>query len=279
MSIALTTALTKLNVLIDDNISGTTTAAGNAAKATFIDSALSKYPDGYFGNPQQDPEWWAYVGTTLRPIKDFVGSTGTVIVHNAFSAQVAISTAYSLHRFDRDKKIEAWNQALQDAYPWFYKRVEDATTLDGTGASANKYTIPVTFTEFPDQIWKIHTSGTKYTRTEITDYKIEEIGGARYFYADITEDDDIELIGKTYLTQFTTDVSTTELTAGEANVVALKAAANLYFRMANIVNATDAGRYEALATRFEAKWDKDKNIYRMESIAPEKLDWSWLPYG
>jgi hypothetical protein len=276
MTVALTAALTKLNYLIDDSLAGTTTANGASDGTTVVDSGLSKYPDEYFGDPNRNPEWWIYTGTTLRPIKDFVSNTGTIVVYTAFGSQIATSTAYSIHRFDRTKKIEAWNQALIDAWPWFYKRVEDATTLDGTGASANKYTVPVTFTEFPDEIWQKHTSGTVYTFIPITDFVREELSGARYFYADITLSDDIILIGRTYLTAFTTDASTTELTDSQANVIANKAACNLYRRMANTVNATDAGRYEALADRFEQVWNRDKLIHRMPLLASRKLNFGWL---
>jgi hypothetical protein len=85
------------------------------------------------------------VGATLRSVKSFVSNTGTIVVHKAFGSQVATSTAYSLHRFDRANKIIACNQALFEAYPYFYKIVTDFTTLDGKGASDNKYTIPNTF--------------------------------------------------------------------------------------------------------------------------------------
>ena len=276
MSIKLEDFLIEVNKYVDDNISGTTTANGNAAKTSLVDSALSKYPDGYFGGPERDPEWWAYVGTTLRSVENFVGSSGTVIVHNAFGAQVTITTAYSLHKYDWDKKVEASNDALYDAYPWFYKRVEDETTLDGTGSSDNKYTIPVTFTNFPDHIYKKHTSRSIITYTEIIDYDRTELNGTRYFYANITTGDDISLVGRTYLSPFTTDTSTTELTDGQARIVALKAAANLYHRMANTVDATDAGRFEVLANRFEALWDRDKVIHMMPVEIRRELDFSWL---
>ena len=279
MTITLTNFLSELNKQIDDDISSTTTANGNAGGTTAVDSSLSKYPDNYFGDPNRDPEWWFYSGTTLKPIKDFVSNTGTIVLYSAFGSQVASSTAYSIHRYDRDKKKAAINSALYDAYPYFYKRVEDNTTLDGKGASDNQYTISSTmgFTDFPDQIWKQHTGDTTtlFTRTLITDYTYEYIGGAWNFYANISTSDDIYLVGKTYLSQLSTDAGTTELDTQQARCVALKAAEILYSRMANTVNATDAGRYEALASRFRSLWDRDKEIYRMPVLAT-KLDFGWM---
>jgi len=267
--------LTKFNNLIGDDFTGTTTSAGNAGKTTLIDSGLCKYGDGFFGDPDENPEWWVYVSSQLRPIKKFAADTGTISVFTAFSAQIGASTTYALHHYDRNRKIAAINQALNDAYPYFYARVEDATTLDGTGASANKYQVPATFTEFPDKIKKKHTSGTKYTITDITDFTAEEISGTRYFYADITEDDDIILVGKTYLTQFTTDASTTELSSSQADVVCLLAAANFYRNLSANVNSEDSGRFDSLSNRFEAMWNEKKMTARMPMIHSDKLDWGW----
>ena len=275
MSIKFEDFLVKFNNLIDDNLTGTTDAAGNAGGTTLIDSALKKYDDGYFGDPGRDTVWWVYVESQLRSIKKFISATGTINVHKAFTAQIASSKAYALHRFNRDKKKVAINQALNQAYPSFYARVEDATTLDGTGASVNKYTVPVTFTEFPTEIWKIHIADTKYTRTQITDYETEEIGGTRYFYANITEGDDILLIGKTYLSQFTTDTSTTELSDSQADVVVLLAASILYRNLSGFVNAADSGRFDSLANRYEAMYEARK-IGAMPILTSGKLDWNWL---
>lgn len=276
MSVAFTTVLTKLNILIDDNISGTTSSDGNISKTTFIDSALKKYPDGHFGDPQRDPEWWAYVSTTLRPIKNFDGKTGTILVHNAFSAKVLESVAYSIHKYDRDKKKEAINQALYQAYPWFYKRVEDDDSLTGQGGSDTEYEVPAEFVDFPDQIWQKNASSDNISWTEVVNYQRKEVEGTKYFYASIPTGYTIYLIGKTYLTPFTTDVSTTELTSGQAEVVALKAAANLYWRMANTVDANDAGRYEAIANRFEGLWDREKIKHRMELLCTRTMNFGWL---
>ena len=278
MTITLVNFLQKVSILLGDHLSSTTTSAGNAGGTTFIDSSLMKYPDGYFGNPERDPEYWFYSGTTLRPVKSFSGGTGTGTLHNAFGSQIASSTAYSLHKYNRDKKILACNQALIECYPDFYKRVEDATTLDGKGSSDNKYTVPATFTEFPDQIWKHHTGDTTtlFGRTQITDFIYENIGGVWYFYANITEGDDIYLLGKTYLSQFTNDASTTELSTGQANTVAYLAAAIFYEDFLDIIGSEDSGRFEALARKRRDKYQELANKNRMPITLSPKLGFDWM---
>ena len=276
MTIALSAALTRLGNIIGDNLTGTTDSAGDVGGTTLVDSTLCNYEDNYFGDPERQTQWWVYVGATLRPIKSFQSSSGTITVHRAFDAQVATATAYSLHRFDRDKKIVAINQALIDCYPYFYKRVEDATTLDGKGSSDNEYEVPAAFIDFPDQIWEKETDGTDITYTEIVDYEAKELGGKYYFYADITEDDDIVLIGRTYLSQFTTDASTTELTASQSEFVMLLAASIFYRTLSGIVNATDAERYDALANRYQWMWDEKKQRNAMPITLPRKVNYGWL---
>ena len=276
MSTALTTFLTTFNNLIGDNLSGTTDGDGETDNLTFVDSALSKYEDGYFGDPGSNPEWWAYIGTTLRTIKSSQGSSGTIIVHKAFGSQIMSGTAYGIHHFDREKKFVAINQALNDAYPWFYKRVEDESTLKGTGAGANKYEVPNTFTEFPDQIWKKYESGTKVTYTEIIDYDVKQISDKMYFYANITTDYPILLVGKTYLSQFTNDISTTELTSGQADVVCFLAVCIFYRMLSSLVDASDSGRFNSLAGKYENMWEQRKNGAAMPLILPRKINYGWL---
>ena len=276
MSISLTNTLIKLNNHLQDTFDSTTTSAGNAGKTTLVDSALSKYDDGYFGEANNQQEWWVYYASQLRTIKGFTSSSGTIEVHSPFSAQVTTATAYSLHHFDRNRKIVALNHALYESFPHFYKMVTDATSLDGKGSSDNKYTVPNTFTEFPTQIWSIDDTTTDIKRTRITDYEMEEISGTYYFYADITDDEDILLIGKTYLSQFTNDASTTELNDAQAEVVSLLAASIFYRNLSQTVNSEDSGRYDSLANRFLNDYQARVNSGAgMSLILPDKLDWSW----
>lgn len=275
MTIALSAFLTKINNLLYDNISGTTDAAGAADKTTFVDSALSKYEDNYFGSPERNPEWWAYISSQLRTIKSSQSSGGVITVHKAFSAQIASATAYQIHHFDRDKKIIACNQALTVCYPRFYKRLEDVT-LTGKGSGDNKYEVPSSFTEFPDQIFTQYVSGTIITNEEVTDYLRVDSGGKMYFYADITTAYPILLVGKTPLTQFTNDASTTELSDSQADIVSLLAAAIFCRTMSATVNATDAGRFDSLAMRYETLYDGGKDELGKPASFPRRLDWSWI---
>ena len=270
-----TTFLTKVRNHMGDNLSGTTTSAGNANKKTFIDSNMAKYEDDYFGGGNENVEWWAYVSSQLRPIKDFTSSTGTFEVYTAFTAQVATSTTYDLYRFNRDDYKVAINQSLYACYPSFYLRVDDETTLDGLGSSDVDYEVPSTFSEFPDLIFKKHTSGDKITYTQITNYYKKLVDGTYKFYANITKDDDILLIGKTHLTQFTTDSSTTELSDVQAETVSYLAASLLCQMQANGVNAEDSGRFEAMATRLKGGYEDARKRTAMPMILPENLDFSW----
>lgn len=276
MTVALTAFLTKFSNLIGDNLTGTTTSAGNAGGTTFVDSGLVKYEDNYFGDPERNSEWWAYVSSQLRSIKSFTSSSGTVTVHKAFSAQIATSTAYEIHRFDRDKKIVAINEALNQCYPYFYKRVEDLTTLNGKGSSDNQYTVPATFTEFPAQIWQRDISTLDYTFYPVTDYTVQEAAGVFYFYANITLDDDILLIGKTPLTAFTTDASTTELTARQADIIAPLAVSIFYRNLSGVVNATQSERFDSLANRYEMMWDSKKEANAMPVLYSPHINYAWI---
>ena len=164
--------MTKVNNILNDGMTGTTSSAGNADKKDLIDSELSHYKDDYFNG------WWVYVASQLRRVSDFTSATGTVDWVTATTAQVGASTAYELHRFDRDKKIVAANQALSMSFPWFYSQVEDETTLTGTGSGATEYEVPAAFTEFPEKIfYKIITNTTDIEYVEVLNFKTRKAAG------------------------------------------------------------------------------------------------------
>jgi len=166
MSITLSDMRGILNNRIGDVVvSGTTTSAGNAAGTTVLDTALAKYPDDYFGE-KQTSFWILYLTATsqAKAVESFTSPEGILKVCSAFTSQVAISTAYELHRYDPAVKKIVLNQALRDVYPYFYKRLYD-TTLWGQNNYGqdpdefNKfiYTVPSTFEEFPIQIWLLES--------------------------------------------------------------------------------------------------------------------------
>jgi len=263
--------MTKVNNLLNDGMTGTTTSAGNADKKDLLDAALVHYKDNYFNG------WWVYVASQLRRVSDFISTSGTVEWITATTAQVGSGVAYELHRYDRDKKIAASNQALSMVYPWFYNRVEDEATLTGTGSSATEYIVPATFTEFPEQIFEKYESGSVVDYREILNFETRKAAGTMYFYADITLGEPILLVGKTYLTQFgAADTTTTELDDSQANVVAMLAASIFCRMMSSTVNASDAGRYDSLAQRYENMYEEQRNKLAEPRLVQPKLDWTWL---
>jgi len=172
MTISLTNMRTRLNNIVDIPISGTTSADGSTDKLTAIDASLARYPDNYFDN------WYLYptVAAEERSIKSFLSPSGTITVWEAFTAKVEDAKAYTLYRYSNADKLIALNQALYDVYPKFYKRIWD-TTLYGQNdynEATNEfdkfiYTVPTTFTEFPQQIWLIPAYTGTHTGSDDAD--------------------------------------------------------------------------------------------------------------
>lgn len=271
MSIELTDFRAKLNDILDDVVSGTTSESGADNNKNFIDILLAKYPDHYFaGHTAYLPD----VPET-RDIEDFLQPEGIVMVRNAFTSQVSDKAAYELHKFHPDRKKIAINQALLAAYPYFYKRVE--ASLPGQGSSDTEYDVPDDdFTDgFPDQIWLKTTSDSKISYKEFFDVDYKEIAGSKKFYADIPTTKTILLIGKTWLSQFAKDDDTTELTDEQADIVCLKAIANLYRMQTGIVNAEDAARFDVLANQKELEFQGLVRLRRMPELYHLALDWGW----
>lgn len=274
-----TTALsvfeTKLDRFIGDYLVGTTTSDGSADKNTLVDSALEQYSDAWFGDPERNSQWWVYASSQLKSIKRFVIPSGTILVNGAFSAKIVSSTAYELHKFNRDLKIIACNRALYDCYPHFHLVVSDLTTLDGKGPSDNQYEVPSTFEHFPEQIFSEYESGSVIKYIPVSS-RPQTIGGKMYFYANIPTGRDIHLIGKKHLSQFSNDASTTELSDGQANTVVILAAAIFYRTLSGLVNAADSERFDSLANRYEAQWEERKLRDAMPFQDPRTLDFGWL---
>ena len=351
MTIALSAIRTQLNGIIGDIITGTTNAAGDSDKKSFIDTALAQYPDGYFMG------WSAFIpsASESKMVEMFIQPEGVIRVYSAYTTQVNTNTNYELQRFSPDEKKLALNQALYDVYPTFYKRIFD-TSLYGQnsyGVSPNEYdkyiyTMPSTFVEFPAQIWKIegyygdHTGDdnasaltdedaaftvneliglTVYNKTDgssgtvtantattitatlsggtdndwdkgdeyliqkpnamperVLDYTVIDRAnlGSLQFYADINEKYIIRLVGMGQLTQFTTEASTTELTTDQARIVCFKAAGILYRMYSSRANSQDATRFEALAARFEAEYERLAQRKQMPILYDRLgLDWDW----
>jgi len=111
---------------------------------------------------------------------------------------------------------------------------------------------------------------------EFFDFIFKEVSGSKKFYADIPTDYTILLIGKTWLTQLTTDISTTELTEEQADIVCLKAAANLYRLETTVVNSEATGRFDVLANQRDLEFERLVRLRRMPELIHFSMDWSWL---
>jgi len=110
------------------------------------------------------------------------------------------------------------------------------------------------------------------------DYTVVEQAptGSYQFYASISEDYILGLVGKAYLTQFTTDASLTELSTAQARIVCYLAASGLYEMYSSKADAQDSGRFEALATKRKDRFDELKVVGGMPALLRPSLDWSWL---
>lgn len=272
MSVTLATIRGILNILLGDTITGTTSAAGNDEKTTLIDVALARYPDHFFEQKT------AFVPKTDEAeeeqlIEAFHSPEGIVSVYAAFTNIIVIDRPYEIHLFSPSDKKLAINEGLVEAYPYFYKRIEDAS-LTGTGPSVTEYAVPATFTDdFPDQIWLKTTVGSKISYEEFFDVDYKDISGKK-FYADIPTTKTILLIGKTFLTPLTSEVST-ELTTEQARIVCLKAAAILYGKQVAVVDAQNAERFNTLANQKEFDFQRLVRLNRMPSLFRLSVDWRW----
>jgi len=212
MSITLASITAKLDTILGDIISGTTTSAGKSDKTSLVDSGLAHYPDDYFVG------YTAFLTASEQEqhIKEFLSPSGTLVVWKAFSAQVESSIAYKLYRFSQADKKLALNQALFDSFPSFYKYVRDET-LWGQNAYGEesedaefdkyKYDVPSGFYGFPDQIWLRECYKGKHTGSDAAAALTD---GAANWETD-------ELVGETIRNK--TDGSTGTVTANTATTV------------------------------------------------------------
>lgn len=103
-------------------LNGTTSSAGAAGGTTFVMAGLSNYGDDFF------KDQWALLTSggssgEWRQITAYASSTGTFTVAPAFSAQVASSVTFELHKMRPDLYTLACNQAIRSAYPSVYRPV------------------------------------------------------------------------------------------------------------------------------------------------------------
>lgn len=160
MSKTLTVIQNKLDEKIGEEIYvGTTSAAGaDTVYLTAVDASLARYPDDWFG--EEYGGWYLYIinAAEERKVKSFASPSGTLTVHEGFTARVAADTTYRLSRFSIAEKLSAINEALDDSYSYFYNRITGV--LLGQGTKDQEYLISDikgdTFTEIPQQLY-IHS--------------------------------------------------------------------------------------------------------------------------
>lgn len=259
-----------LNQLIDEVVSGTTTADGDTDKKSFVDENLAPYEDSLFRGR------YAFLPGSgeVKRIDESTTPEGKVVVYGAFSNELVSGTAYEIHRFNPQFKNDALNRALRMAYPKLYKLVTDES-LEGKGGSDTEYEVPAAFASFPLQVYAKYISGSQIAYTSITvDWK--DIGGTKKFYASIPTTYKILLVGRTHLSEFTNDSSTTELTPEQAQVVCELAAAYTLQREMALVNSEDRDRLRELAQDKEAHFWTLLGEKAMPYLEKCRLDWSSL---
>ncbi len=131
MSTSLQALREKLSRRTGEYREGVTTAAGTASNATVIDSGLADKGNDYYNR------WYIRItsGTASsaeKQIADFASATGTITASAAFSAQIAASCTYELHRVAPVDKDNLIKEALRQLYPDIHKKVADESLISGT---------------------------------------------------------------------------------------------------------------------------------------------------
>jgi hypothetical protein len=112
------------------------TATGGST-TTVVDTALANYTEDNGGI-----QGWVYIDDTtddaapegeIRRIKNgasgYTASSKTITVNFAFTAGVASSDTYQLHRFDPVVKRDAINRALEELFPTLYLPIRNMTVM------------------------------------------------------------------------------------------------------------------------------------------------------
>lgn len=137
-------ALTGFSKFISDYWASTTTAAGASNGTTLVDTLLGRNGD----DSVSDRYFRVTSGTATQQIRRALGSqsfqsaTGEVTVQPSFSAQIATSVTYEMHKYDPADKIAALNEARLAVLPWVFKEVRD-DTLTGDGRT-DEFPLPST---------------------------------------------------------------------------------------------------------------------------------------
>ena len=218
----------------------------------------------------------AVIGLELRQIKAWHQADCVGEVYAPAPERILSAFTYSLHRFSPDDKQRCINEALYDVYPSLYLRVQEEIT--GLGSSYNEYDVPAAFAEsYPRQAYIKKTVNNIVSYERLFDISYRMVNGVAKLYATIETDETLVLIGGKPLIPFTSLDSSLDISDKCARVICLKAAVNLYRMQTSLVNAGDAGRFEALATRWEAQYNELIKEAAMSPLLDRvRADWSWL---
>jgi len=127
MSTLMSAMLTMLGNDIDDAWTGTTTGAGNANKLTLEDTTLYEKVADWVNDGMVVYITSGTDNGATRVVDSLSGSTLTV--KNAFSALIAQSVTYEVHRlFTRNQKLVALRDAAPLLFPEIHAVVRDMTT-------------------------------------------------------------------------------------------------------------------------------------------------------
>jgi len=249
-------------------ISGTTTSAGATDGTTFICSSLSEYSDGFLKNR------WALIGGVKRKIDTNFQSNGTVRVlipftvggAAPFTSGVATATAFEIYSIDPDDIKAEINSALKGVFPLLCKITSDETTLE-TAADTYAYAVPTTITGDPLQIWlEPPTSTDPWIR--LLDWNYDVVNVKIRFPYDLPDEYALRLIGITYLTAVTTDVSTTELDEPQIQLIYAMVVAEIYRMLQAGEIGTDGNKY----ANYVSKWENEAERLKVEQrmVLPDR---------
>lgn len=159
------TARQQLSKDVGDFFTGTTTETGAAAGATLVDTSLEDFKDDDLFNPFSNVTFLPTSGTDSGNERAATSkTTKTVTMRRAFTAQIATSVTYEMHRlFTASEKDEAVTEAISLVFPmvWVPKTaevtiVDDQFDYDITGSGF--------LNDTPHQIHIVSNDDTEITR-------------------------------------------------------------------------------------------------------------------
>ncbi len=131
MSTLMSAMLVLLGQDLDDDWRSTTTSAGNANKLTLEDTALYEKVADWVSDGMIVHITSGTCSGETRVVDSLSGTTLTV--KNAFSAQIAISVTYEIHRlFTRNQKLVALRNSAPLLCPDYHEVVRNMETVETT---------------------------------------------------------------------------------------------------------------------------------------------------